>query len=117
MTTKVDLAPEFRRNLKALKKKYSTVTKEIRRLVVEIEQDGRPGDKVPGVGYDVCKVRLKNPDAGKGKSGGFRVIYYLRLEDHVILLTIYSKTDQSDLSPQAIKEILESIDLDDEDEN
>ncbi len=109
MATKVDLAPEFRKSIKALKKKYLSVTKEVRGLVNQLERDERPGDKVPGVGHDVYKVRLKNPSAGKGKSGGFRVIYYLRLADQVILLTIYSKSAQSDISPQAIRDILDDL--------
>jgi len=114
MAIKVDLAPEFRKKLKAIKKKYSAATKEIRGLVIQLEQDECPGDKVSDVGYDVRKVRLKNPDAGKGKSGGFRVLYYLHLADHVILLTIYSKTDQSDISSRALKDMLDSIALDNE---
>ena len=116
MPTQVEFADRFVRALKSLKKKYPSVDAEVERLVLQLESDERPGDKIPSVSYDVRKVRLRNPSANKGKSGGFRVIYYLRLEDQVILLTIYSKSDQSDISAQAIREILESTEFDDEDE-
>jgi hypothetical protein len=33
----------------------------------------------------------------RGKSGGFRIIYYLRTETHILLLTIYVKTEQDDM--------------------
>jgi hypothetical protein len=33
-----------------------------------------PGDQIPNLAHNVYKVRLPNRSAGKGKSGGFRVI-------------------------------------------
>jgi len=35
------------------------------------------------------KVRLRNSDAQRGKSGGYRVIYYLKTKAKIILVTIY----------------------------
>lgn len=113
MPTQVEFADHFTRAIRKLKKKYSSVDAEVETLVTQLEHDERPGDKIPNVVYDVYKVHLKNSSTNKGKRGGFRVIYYLRLEDQVTLLTIYSKSDQSDISPQAIKQILDSIGLDD----
>lgn len=54
-------------------------------------------------GNRVYKTRLENPDANKGKSGGFRVIWYLVTSDKEIYpLTIYSKSDEEDISPKEI---------------
>ena len=75
-------------------------------LLDQLERDQRPGDRVPGVGYTVYKVRLPNRAARRGKSGGFRVIYYAQLSDRVILLTIYSKTDQNDISSAEIRDLV-----------
>ena len=48
--------------------------------------------------------------ARRGKSGGFRVIYYVQLSDLVTLLTIYSKTDDTDISIAEIRQLaMESI--------
>ncbi|XKI48432.1 type II toxin-antitoxin system RelE/ParE family toxin [Altericista sp. CCNU0014] len=39
----------------------------------------------------------------KGKSGGYRVIYYLKTDTKIILATIYSKSDLSDVSNEEIE--------------
>ena len=74
-----------------------------------MESDDRPGDRVRGTGYTVYKERLRNQSAGRGKSGGFRVIYYVQLADKVVLLTIYSKTDQSDISVREIRLLVAEV--------
>jgi hypothetical protein len=39
-------------------------------LLDELNQGQTPGDQIPGVPYEVFKVRVRNSDSGKGKSGG-----------------------------------------------
>jgi mRNA-degrading endonuclease RelE of RelBE toxin-antitoxin system len=51
---------------------------------------------------------LKN-SAERGKSGGFRVIYYVQLADKVVLLLVYVKTRQADISPADIRQVLQEI--------
>lgn len=55
------------------------------------------GDKLEGIRIPentaVYKVRIANTSANVGKSNGFRLIYYLAIEDEIYLLTIYSKKD------------------------
>ncbi len=47
---------------------------------------------------------------GKGKSGGARVITYLFLENkNIYLLTIYNKSDKSDLQIGELKEMINSL--------
>lgn len=74
-----------------------------------MEADERPGDKIAGVGYDAYHVRLRNQSAQKGKSSGFRVIYYIRLVDNVVLLTIYSKSQKTDMSAKKIRQLIEDV--------
>lgn len=109
MPTTVSILPEFQRQIKRLKRRFPAVTDEVRKLLTQIEANDRPGDKVPGTAFDVYKVRLSNPSARRGKSGGFRVIYYAQSADHVFLVTIYSKTDQSDVSLERIRRVLDEI--------
>lgn len=40
-----------------------------------------PGDQVPGTGYALYKIHVPNHDTQRGKSGGYRVIYYLQTDD------------------------------------
>ena len=60
-------------------------------------------------GYELYKVRLPNPSARRGKSGGFRVIYYVQFADLVHLIVFYSKSEESDVSAQAVQGILAEI--------
>lgn len=68
------------------------------------------------VGYDVYKVRLPNPSAQRGKRGGFRVIYYVHVEDHVIIITVYSKTERETILADQIKQAIKSALDEDDDE-
>ncbi|MDX1995008.1 MAG: type II toxin-antitoxin system RelE/ParE family toxin [bacterium] len=53
------------------------------------------------------KVRARNRDARKGKSGGYRVVYYVRSQEACILLTVFSKSDQADIPRNRIQQIIE----------
>jgi mRNA-degrading endonuclease RelE of RelBE toxin-antitoxin system len=117
MPTKVNIPPEARKDIKHLKRKYPAVTGQVLQLVEQLENDERPGDKIPGVGFNAYKVRLPNPSAKRGKSGGFRVIYYVQMADSVFLLRIYSKTEQTDIGPDRIRRTLKSLLPSDDDES
>jgi mRNA-degrading endonuclease RelE of RelBE toxin-antitoxin system len=67
------------------------------------------GDQIQGVGYTTYKACVKNSDARRGKSGGYRVIYYIRTTDRLILLTIYAKTKQTDISVEEIRRIIDEV--------
>lgn len=108
MTTKVDIGNQFKGDLRRLVRKYPLVLNEVDSLITQLERDKRPGDKIPQAGYDVYKVRMRNPSARKGKSGGFRMIYYVRLVDNILLLTIYSKSQQEDILLDAIRRLIEN---------
>lgn len=100
----------FRDDLASLRHRYRHVFDDIEPLVERLERGEKPGDKLIGVRRDTYKVRLPNSSAQRGKSGGFRVIYYVQLADRVILLTIYSKTDQSDISVEKIRRLIDELD-------
>jgi mRNA-degrading endonuclease RelE of RelBE toxin-antitoxin system len=55
----------------------------------------------------VYKVRVRNTDTQRGRRGGYRIIYYLRGGDDLLLVTIYSKTEQSDVSDAEVVQIIE----------
>jgi len=70
----------------------------LRTLQNEIMEYPERGKVIVGAG-GFRKIRVKLP--GRGKSGGARAIYLLVKEaDAVVFVTIYTKADQSDLSPQ-----------------
>jgi mRNA-degrading endonuclease RelE of RelBE toxin-antitoxin system len=69
-----------------------------------------PGDQVQGVKYTVYKVRVRNSDTRKGKSGGYRVIYYVRTADHIILIAVSSKTERTDITSDELRRLIEALD-------
>lgn len=106
MTTSVESLPRFKRRLKRLEGKYRTAVDAVEQLIDQLEKGSQPGDFVPGLGYDVYKERLRNPAARGGKRSGFRVIYYVEAANRVTLLTIYSKTEQADVSAYELRQLV-----------
>jgi mRNA-degrading endonuclease RelE of RelBE toxin-antitoxin system len=99
--------PTFTRNIRTLIKKYRNILNDIQPVIVQLENGETPGDQVAGVGYLVFKLRIKNSDNQKGKSGGYRLIYYLKTNDKVLLLTLYNKSEQDDVTTRDLKDIIE----------
>lgn len=102
----IALTPRFQRDLRDLAKRYRSIRLDLQSLIEQLQSGQTPGDRVTGIKYQIFKVRLKNSNIQKGKSGGYRVIYYLKTETEIILATIYSKSDLSDVSNQVIEEAI-----------
>ena len=79
------------------KKKYKKILDDIETIVPDLEAGNLVGDRLSGFnlpeGAALYKVRIANTSANVGKSNGFRLIYYVAIEDEIYLLTIYSKKD------------------------
>ena len=105
MPTRVDTHPRFRKRTRRLRRRFPSIHIDIRTLILRLRNDERPGQRIPNVGYAVYKVRLPNRAARRGKRGGFRAIYYVQFSDAVTLLTIYSKTDDTDISVAEIRQL------------
>ena len=102
----IALTPRFKRDIRELTKRYRSIRSDIQPLIEQLQAGELPGDRIAGVKYQIFKVRLKNSNLQKGKSGGYRVIYYVKTEQEVILATIYSKSDISDVSNEVIEEAI-----------
>lgn len=102
----VTLTPDFKRNLRQLGKKYRHIKSDVQPIIDQLQSGEKPGDQIPKVQYDVFKVRVKNSDSTRGKSGGYRIIYYVPNENYAVLVAIYSKTEQEDISPVEIRRII-----------
>ncbi|MFZ1395351.1 MAG: type II toxin-antitoxin system RelE/ParE family toxin [Candidatus Promineifilaceae bacterium] len=107
--TQILFAPEFKRNLKRLSKKYRHIKSDVEPLIEQLQNRDLPGDRIPGTNYIVYKERVKNSDLQKGKRSGYRVIYYLQRHDQVVLLTIYAKSDQPDIKTHQIEHIIQEM--------
>ncbi|TBR57562.1 addiction module antitoxin [Westiellopsis prolifica IICB1] len=103
---RVEAAPTFNRNLRTLAKKYRSIRNDIEPVIAQLERGELPGDQISGIGYEVFKLRVRNSDIQKGKSGGYRLIYYVKTATGIILLTIYTKSEQADIAADDIKSII-----------
>lgn len=102
----VRFTPEFKRNLRALNKRYRHIRSDIEPILDQLRAGVFIGDQIPRTGYPLYKVRIRNRDAQRGKSGGYRLIYYLRTSKSIILITLYSKTEQSDITAAELRRII-----------
>ncbi|MBD2139080.1 type II toxin-antitoxin system RelE/ParE family toxin [Anabaena sp. FACHB-1237] len=98
----IRLTPEFRRRLRILAKKYRQIQVDIQTILEMLQMGEFPGA--------VMKVRVKNSDIQKGKSGGYRLIYWIANTTLVVLLDIYSKSDQTNIEVSEICQIINSFD-------
>jgi mRNA-degrading endonuclease RelE of RelBE toxin-antitoxin system len=102
----IELTPRFQRDLRTLAKRYRNIRNDIQPVIEQLQAGELPGSRIPGMEYEIFKVRIKNSDIQKGKSAGYRAIYYLKTSDSIVLVTIYSKSDISDIAVETIREIL-----------
>jgi len=94
MTNTAIYSPEFKSKLKPLAKKYLTLKESIRSLEKALIENPYLGD---AYGDKIYKVRWGDASKGRGKSGGFRVMYYLLNETkegtEILFLTIFDKSE------------------------
>jgi mRNA-degrading endonuclease RelE of RelBE toxin-antitoxin system len=102
----VEVSPTFNRNLRSLAKKYRSIRNDIQPIIEQLEQGELLGDQIPDIGYAVFKLRVRNTDTQKGKSGGYRLIYYVKTAMAIILLTIYTKSEQVDIAADDLRSII-----------
>ena len=105
-SVKVEASPTFKRNIKTLGKKYRSIRQDIEPIIKQLQNGELPGDKISGIGEQVFKLRVRNSDVSKGKSGGYRLIYYCQTPTGIVLLTIYSKSDRVDIEADDIRRII-----------
>jgi mRNA-degrading endonuclease RelE of RelBE toxin-antitoxin system len=101
------VTPDFQGQLRKLAKRYRNIRSDLQPLFDELERGHCPGEQISGTTYTVFKVRVKNSDIQRGKSSGYRVVYQLRDKICILLVTIYSKSDETTLAASEIREIID----------
>ncbi|AMR25657.1 hypothetical protein A0257_00180 [Hymenobacter psoromatis] len=99
--------PPFRHQLKPLLKKYASLAGELRELNGQLLITPTLGKSI---GRGCYKIRLAIASKGTGKSGGARVIIYVRVVgETVFLLAIYDKSEQASISDQQVRELVAAL--------
>ena len=84
------------------KKHYTKILDDIDKAADELKAGNFIGDKLEGL---TIPVRLPNSSTNTGKSGGFRLLYYVAIADE-----IYSKKDDNRIPSDAqIAELINSL--------
>lgn len=96
----------FKRHTRKLSRRYRSLQQDLRPTIEGLEAGELLGDRIAGLDDVVYKVRVKNSDNKKGKSGGYRVIYYLKTAEEIRLMAMYSKSDQANISDSSLRRIL-----------
>ncbi len=97
----------FDKQLKRLVKKYPSLKKDYIDLIDSLENNPEQGT---ALGNRCYKIRLAIASKRKGKSGGARVIANLVIDDDAVyLLTIYDKSEKSNLTDAELTELLKQV--------
>jgi hypothetical protein len=96
----------FKKEAKRLIKKYASLKKELLQLNEQLEKNPTLGTPL---GNDIYKIRLSIASKGKGKSGGARIMSFVKVIDTTVyLFSIYNKGDKDSISDKEIQEILKN---------
>ncbi|MCL2845753.1 MAG: hypothetical protein FWE23_09965 [Chitinivibrionia bacterium] len=110
----VDSTDEFDKKTERFvrKKKFRKLPKQLAELNDDLEQGKFEGTRLRSLEHplkhDVYKLRLPNEDTNEGKSNGYRVIYAVMMEKKLVLLVaIYYKKEQEDVSDNFVDGLIE----------
>lgn len=126
MNCRIIVVDDFKRDAKKLLKKYLSLKDELAAFQEQLLQNPRMGTLIH---ENVYKIRLSVKSKGKGKSGGLRIITYVleieilieedstEQEIIVYLVAIYDKSDMDNISDKDLKNLIDDIhtELDNED--
>ncbi|MFN8348541.1 MAG: type II toxin-antitoxin system RelE/ParE family toxin [Spirosomataceae bacterium] len=104
---KIIIGKKFNRDVKRLAKKYASIGHDIANLFEALRKNPTLGTPL---GQDCYKIRVAVSSKNQGKSGGARVITCVKIiDDHVILLTIYDKSEKDDISNKELLTLLKEL--------
>ena len=104
MSYKIELTETFKNEAKKLIKKYPSLRTEVIELGKELAEN--PTNGTP-LGNDVYKIRLGIASKNRGKTGGARVISFVKIIDETVyLLSIYNKGEKDTISEKEIEQLL-----------
>ncbi len=107
MSYNVSTISLFDKQAKRLSKKYPSLKNDLAALIDSLVVEPGQGD---ALGNNFYKVRLAISSKGKGKSGGARVITYIKIvESRVYLTSIYDKSEKTAITETELHQIFKMI--------
>jgi mRNA-degrading endonuclease RelE of RelBE toxin-antitoxin system len=110
MSYNVILTGSFKRSVKQLARRFRHVKDDVRGAVQVLLQSPTLGVTIPG-SAGIRKLRVRNTDLAKGKSGGYRLLYWVQEQPTatIYLLLLYSKSDRDDVTRQDLQQLLHDL--------
>jgi mRNA-degrading endonuclease RelE of RelBE toxin-antitoxin system len=97
----------FEKQARRLSRKYPSLKKDLLELVLLLKENPETGTSL---GNNCYKIRMAISSKSKGKSGGARIITHIVVADQfVYLLSIYDKSEKTDLTDGELKQLLKGI--------
>ncbi len=107
MSFNVETLPDFEKEARKLSKKYPSLKTDLAALIESLEINPVQGTPL---GNNFYKIRLAITSKGKGKSGGARIITFVKIiKNKVYLSAIYDKSDRDTISNKELKWLSEII--------
>jgi hypothetical protein len=104
MNYKIELSVNFKKEAKKLIKKFPSLKQELADLFSVLETNPTMGTPL---GNDIYKIRLAIASKNKGKSGGARVLSFVKVTATTVLLfSIYNKGDIDNLTDKEIENLI-----------
>jgi len=104
MNYSVELTQNFKKEAKRLSKKYPSLKSELEKLFAELGKNPTFGTPL---GNNIYKIRLVIASKNKGKSGGARVLSFVKVtQTTVLLFSIYSKGEIDNLTDREIQKLI-----------
>jgi len=109
MNYNVIFGNSFKRSVKKLEKRFPCVKKDVRTAVEVLLENPELGVLIPD-GSGIRKLRLRNSDMKRGKSGGYRLLYLFdQTSESIYFLLLYAKSDRENITQHEIQELLEQL--------
>ena len=107
MNYRVLSIPLFDRQTKRLSKKYHSLKSDLATLIESLKNYPQQGK---ALGNNFYKIRLSISSKGKGKSGGARIITYVKIVAETVYLTsIYDKSEKVTITDKELEQIFKLI--------
>ncbi len=104
---KIETTAWFEKQIKKLAKKYASIPADYAELLRSLEANPSQGT---GIRRGAEKIRMPITSKGQGKSGGARVITYIRIDkDTIYLLDIYDKSEREDITDADLDDFVNYI--------
>jgi mRNA-degrading endonuclease RelE of RelBE toxin-antitoxin system len=112
MAININFSDPFESRVKKFVKKFPSLAQELIDFVAELKETPLMGESL---GAGLYKIRLASKSKGKGKSGGFRIINYLVLQNKedidITVLTIYDKSEDSTMKKKILVKMVKEMGL------